>query len=150
MRIGFTGTRLGMTVAQRMRFADLLAGVAGELHHGDCVGADTGAHSIACDLGLRIVIHPPDDPKLRAWCRPADRTLAPKPYLQRNRDIVLDTECLIAAPGEAVEQLRSGTWSTVRYARKLGRPIWIINPDGSLNGACGSRLDDLAAIDRPS
>ena len=33
---------------------------------------------------------------------------------------------------QSIEQLRSGTWATVRHARKLKRPIVIINPDGTL------------------
>jgi hypothetical protein len=53
-----------------------------------------------------------------------------KPYLSRNKDIVLETELLIATPGEEEEQIRSGTWSTVRYARSLKRMINIVLPDG--------------------
>lgn len=62
----------------------------------------------------------------------ADEERAPKPYLVRNRDIVEETELLIAAPAKAVEHLQSGTWSTVRYARRFGRPISIIRPDGTV------------------
>ena len=32
------------------------------------------------------------------------------------------------------EVMRSGTWATVRRARKQDKPIFIINPDGSLSG----------------
>jgi len=39
---------------------------------------------------------------------------------------------LIAASANAVEHLQSGTWSTVRYARRSGRPISIIRPDGTV------------------
>jgi len=46
--------------------------------------------------------------------------------------IVRETELLIAAPAEFSEQHRSGTWSTVRYARRLGRPVQIIGPDGRI------------------
>jgi hypothetical protein len=138
MRVGFTGTRKKMTLAQRWTFLDLLRISTGELHHGDCIGADAGAHSLAVDLGWRIVIHLPADPTMRAWCRPCSVMLPPKPYLDRNRDIVLATEVLIEAPTEYVEQVRSGTWSTVRLAAKLGRPFWIINPDDSLNASRGA------------
>jgi hypothetical protein len=44
----------------------------------------------------------------------------PKPYLNRNRHIVRETALLIAVPNELTEQPRSGTWSTVRYAQRLG------------------------------
>ena len=55
-----------------------------------------------------------------------------KPYLDRNKDIVLETQTLVATPAETTEQLRSGTWSTVRYARKLKRPAVLILPDGTI------------------
>lgn len=131
MRLGFTGTRKGMTVAQRFVFADILKATAsGELHHGDCLGADAGAHSIACDLGWDIIIHPPKNNKARAFCRPAKVIAPPDDFIVRNHHIVDDTEMLVAAPGSECEDLRSGTWATVRYARKLRRPIAIIWPSG--------------------
>jgi len=41
---------------------------------------------------------------------------------------------MIATPGEVDEQLRSGTWSTVRFARKQGKPVHVILPDGRVVG----------------
>ena len=38
-------------------------------------------------------------------------------------------EVLLATP-KGPEKLRSGTWATVRYARKVGKRIVIIEPDG--------------------
>jgi hypothetical protein len=55
-----------------------------------------------------------------------------KPYLVRNHEIVDDSQVLIAAPKEFTEQLRSGTWATIRYARKIGRTVRIVFPDGSI------------------
>ena len=40
---------------------------------------------------------------------------------------------LIAAPGGFVEERRSGTWATIRYARQAGRRIWVVKPDGSVS-----------------
>jgi hypothetical protein len=131
MRIGFTGTRLGMTAAQRKRFLDLFGDVEGELHHGDAVGADAAAHGLALELGLSVIIHPPEIDSQRAWCEDASFVHEPRPYLVRNRDIVRDTDCLVAAPAGRAEELRSGTWATVRFARRLRRPIWIIYPNGT-------------------
>lgn len=132
MKIGFTGTQRGMTIAQIQSFEAGLRLVfepGAEFHHGDCIGADAEAYTIAVGLGFKIVIHPPIDPKKRAWCR-ADDIRQPKPYLDRNHDIVDATDFLIATPGEEAEQLRSGTWATVRYARKIGRKVLIIKPSG--------------------
>jgi hypothetical protein len=131
MKIGFTGTRQGMTPAQRESLRSLLDG-AGELHHGDCVGADAEAHELARELGMEVVIHPPKADTMRAW-KPSDHICEPKAFLARNRDIVRDTEMLIATPSHETEQQHSGTWSTVRFARKLGRQVLVILPDGHLS-----------------
>jgi hypothetical protein len=131
-RIGFTGTQRGMTERQKAVMWEHIQRAAGDFHHGDCVGADSDAHDIAEMAGLVIFIHPPENPSKRAFkVVPASRIKKPKPYLDRNKDIVIETEELIATPGEMTEQLRSGTWSTVRFARKIGRPVTIIFPDGT-------------------
>lgn len=133
MKIGFTGTQRGMTAPQRTSFTAALLfariGLNPEFHHGDCIGADAEAHAIAIGLGFRAFIHPPIDPKKRAWCE-ASWLFEPKPYLDRNHDIVDAAQFLIAAPGEPIEQLRSGTWATIRYARKINRNLLIIGPKG--------------------
>ena len=49
------------------------------------------------------------------------------------RDLEYSRTVLIAAPAEQEgERLRSGTWATVRYARRLGRRVVLVCPDGSL------------------
>lgn len=135
-RIGFTGTQRGMTSSQKISIREIFVDCQDtmELHHGDCIGADADAHAIFLDVdGELVVIHPPDVPSKRAWCRGDihfTKLLEPLPYLTRNRHIVEQTELLIGCPGEDEEQIRSGTWSTIRYARKLSVPITIIYPDG--------------------
>lgn len=131
MRVGFTGTQAGMTPAQKVRLGQMLRGRQVELHHGDCIGADADAHDIAAALGAVIVIHPPIKDAKRAFCWHADKVMDPAPYHARNRAIVSATERLIACPKESEEVMRSGTWMTIRYARNMGRPIWILWPDGT-------------------
>lgn len=132
MRIGFTGTQEGMTLAQKTRFSAVIRGLRPtEFHHGDCVGADAEAHDLAVGVAKKIVIHPPDSDAKRAFC-PSKTVRSPRPYLERNQDIVNETHMLIAAPKANSEQLRSGTWATVRYARKIGRRVIIIWPNGDL------------------
>lgn len=132
--IGFTGTRRGMTVPQARGVVRFLAfqpeSVAG-FHHGDCVGADAQAHSLALQVGIRrIEIHPPSDPRARAFCQGAAVVHEEKSYRDRNHDIVDASHLLLAAPG-GQEGKRSGTWATIRYARRAaGMPIVIIMPDG--------------------
>ncbi len=127
--VGFTGTQHGMSESQKEQLRDWLVGLgANELHHGDCIGADAEADAIARELGLNIVIHPPVTEKKRAWCaREGDVILPPLPYLERNHDIAYDTPILIACPRTRDEVLRSGTWATVRYAKKLKRNVIILH-----------------------
>lgn len=116
LQIGFTGTQHGMGPTQLRALATLLDGVTGAtVHHGDCVGADA----------------PPIIEDKRAHCA-CDVLLIPAPYLVRNRAIVDATEVLVATPKGIYEQQRSGTWSTVRYARELGRPLLIVYPNGAI------------------
>ena len=102
-----------------------------ELHHGDCIGADSDAHDIAESLGLNIVIHPPSDPKKRAFR--TGKVLPEKYYLIRNKDIVNQSDHLIATPGGYSEEPRGGTWFTIRFARQQGVDLTIIYPDGSID-----------------
>lgn len=80
---------------------------------------------------LWVVIHPPKDESKRAFSI-ADEVRGAKPYLQRNKDIVDETDVLIATPKGNEEELRSGVWATIRYARKQKKKIVIIFPDGSI------------------
>ena len=68
LRIGFTGTREGMTDRQKTALRELLASYPGAiLHHGDAIGADAEAHDIAVALGCAVVIHPPENERQRAF-----------------------------------------------------------------------------------
>lgn len=132
-RFGFTGTRHGMTPAQRVSLQRYLAGSSGEFHHGDCVGADSEAHDIADGCGYGIIIHPPSDYAHRAWRDvPKHMMRDEKTHFARNRDIVDDTLALIATPFDVEEQSKGGTWYTIRYAKKRGRTVILIRPDGSI------------------
>lgn len=128
MKVGFTGTQRGMTKKQKVELEHLLADLnPDEFHHGDCIGADEQAHIIAGIMGFNIIIHPPEDGKKRAFM--SSPFMHPKlPYLVRNKNIVLSTQVLIAAPKSKEEELRSGTWSTVRLARKMNRTVYILEP----------------------
>jgi hypothetical protein len=131
--IRFTGTQHGMAPRQRKAVAQLFYHLnPSEIHLGDCVGADSETYDEAIHIGISTIGHPAEGTKKRAF-RDYDREHAPKPPLVRNSDIAHDgVDGLIAAPKEFVEVLRSGTWATVRYARKLGRRIWIVRPDGKI------------------
>lgn len=133
-RFGFTGTRHGMTDAQKSALREFMRGGTGELHHGDCVGADSDAHDIADECGYAVVIHPPTDYKLRAWRSvPLHMMKMEQSHFARNRAIVNDTISLIATPFEAEPQSRGGTWYTINFARRMGKVVVLIRPDGTID-----------------
>jgi len=137
--IGFTGTRRGMVPKQYAAFQQVLehmTRVYGRtLHHGMCIGADFQAHHYAATLGMRRVLHPPVVRKYIASITtdPTMDTVRPAlEYRARNKLIVGETLCLIATPKEPIEAHGGGTWMTIRIARDLGRPIYIVWPDGHI------------------
>lgn len=133
MKVGFTGTQVGATVSQLSSLGALLKVLAPEeFHHGDCIGADAEAHRVAKSLAIPIVIHPPDVNAKRAFCREYAETRRPLPYLERNREVVDETDVMIAMPKDNQEVKRSGTWATVRYAQKADKTTFVIWPDGGI------------------
>jgi hypothetical protein len=149
-KIGITGSRKGMSKKQKDFLAKFLAGSEPfELHHGDCVGTDEEAHDIADDIGAsKIIVHPPSDDKLRAFCSidgglfilgthngTVVDTRQEKEYLDRNKDIVNESDFLLAFPNKEATHKgkggRSGTWYTVRYARSVGKKVIVIYANGN-------------------
>jgi hypothetical protein len=103
------------------------------LHHDDCIGATAEAHVIATEAGILIHKHPPiNDTKRAFMTAPSMIVEMPEEYLVRNRAIVRATEYLIAMPAHHNEVQRSGTWATIRSARRQGKMIYIIDPGGLL------------------
>jgi hypothetical protein len=145
MKLGFTGTREGMTPSQVCALLHLIHDLKpDELHHGDCVGADEQAHHAAEIMKVeRIVVHPSEDDRYQAFTytntdnmmagiEPEDvgvEVYDPKPYLERNQAIVDECDVLVATPKTKEEQQRSGTWATVRMARKAGKKVYVLYPD---------------------
>lgn len=134
--VGFTGTQHGMTDRQKDAVKMLLEEMKPtELHHGDCIGADSEVHDIAVALGIYVVIHPPTVETKRAFKSiPEGRGMKryAKPYRDRNFDIVRECQVLIACPKEYMETNRSGTWMTIRLGRRMGMRIIRVSPFGSL------------------
>jgi hypothetical protein len=143
LRIGVTGQREQLTATQiqllwkTLTRINLRAENAGELvtlHHGDCSGADNTANTLATVLRWKRESHPATGlpEKYSAQCD-VDIRHDPKPPLDRNQDIVAAAEELIALPLKSeTEATRSGTWATVRRARKKRIVITLIYPDGRI------------------
>jgi hypothetical protein len=120
MKIGFTGSREGMSNKQKEQFVLLLQDMGmTEFHHGDCEGADAEAHDIVREFfpDVRIVVHPPFKSSKRAY-KNGDEIREPDDYLPRDERIVNETMFLFGAPKSNIELKRSGTWYTIRYARR--------------------------------
>lgn len=132
MRIGFTGTRHGMSDYQKDLLEITLSYIEEPLevfHHGDCIGADDEANRIARRLGLHTEAWPSTH-SLRAHS-PSDVVHAVHPPLDRNRLIVQHCDFLIAAPSETyttqtIPFSRSGTAYTIRYAVAHGVLVSIL------------------------
>jgi hypothetical protein len=140
-KVGFTGTSKGASKDQLAELEAKLKKILDEhpdhiveLHHGACIGADEQAARIAKSLGYRVVAHPgyikrnPKERLFRSEWGENDEVRGEKPFVDRDRDIVDETERMLATPLTRQEQVRSGTWTTVRYARKRGREVGLILP----------------------
>lgn len=141
--LGVTGSKRGpVSVEQAEAAHAILTHLdVNTVHHGDCEGVDAWAHDLAWAYGKNVVIHPPLNPAFRArrgfkpgTTIPQSRCviLPEKRYLDRNWDIADKCARLLTLPAEMEEQLRSGTWATVRHARRLRKVILIVYPDGTV------------------
>lgn len=140
MILGFTGTRTGMTAAQRAALPQVVATLPDLVLHGGAKGADAQFHAWVAPLYKpvlpQIEVYPGESVRWTHWnyasfsgslfkVHPTSEPLA------RNKAIVSRCDHLLACP-DGPERTRSGTWATVRYARKAGKPMTIIMPDGTI------------------
>lgn len=137
MMLGFTGPVGGMTPAQKETVLRLFQELPlTMLHHGMCVGADAEAHYLARAVGANITGHPPRNPKLYQLSLACEHLRPAYDYLTRDKHIVAEgINGLIATPETYVEPSSTrgdGTWTTINYARRAGRPIWFVWRDGTV------------------
>lgn len=131
LHVGFTGTQEGMTTRQKQVVGSLLRTLRpNTVHHGDCIGADADFHDLSRFLikGVIVHIHPPINKSKQANCE-GDISEIRKDYLVRNKNIVDSSSVMIGTP-KGIEELRSGTWSTIRYAKRKKVKTYVIYPDG--------------------
>lgn len=137
IHVGFTGTQVGMTSAQGLSVKNVLFGLQRSFwaHHGDCVGADAQFHVICRSFQLLcagITGHIPDDDSKRAFCQ-FDSVMPARPYLVRNKDIVVVSDVMVATPRQVEEQfIGSGTWFTIRCTRRRSKPLALVLPSGEV------------------
>ncbi len=130
IKIGFTGTRdISKVSKERLQklwevMLDYKIFINVEVIHGGAKGADEYFHNICVEHMTSIKIR---------WAyvvrelKGIYEEYPPEPPLSRNKKIVDDCDILIALPIDPnKEEVRSGTWSTIRYARKQNKQIIII------------------------
>jgi hypothetical protein len=136
--IAFTGTRRGLSPAQIAALRVVLAEprfAGATLHNGCAEGADEACLELADILDGVLVLWPCNAAR-RLWAfgfvdgRDYWSIQPTLPPLERNRRMVAAASVVVACP-DGPERLRSGTWSTVREARRMGRTVVICWPDGS-------------------
>ncbi len=144
-RIGFTGTRNSLTIEQSASLEKLLTPLKYDggrpiFHHGACKGADSYAATVAYGLNYDVIAHPGKSAHGgdNEWLCPialehSTEVRETKNHFARNRDIVNETDLLVACPnhlGAITKDTKGGTAYTIQYARKLGKPVFIVRPDG--------------------
>ncbi len=137
-----------MTRFQRKVFREILLDKkCDELINGMCIGSDEDATWIAYDCGVKLFTFYPSTLKnkrskvieryMSHYGQYLDtnegirvKFMPPKPPLERNK-LMVDREdigYIIGTPKEDHYTVRSGTWHTLNYARKRGKPRTIIPP----------------------
>jgi hypothetical protein len=135
--VGFTGTRDGYNAEQSVKFSRLMRKFVGEFNDGWAVGADEQAARFVDRVGGFVIhAHPPTNPKYRSDFKPRSAQIVwheEKEYVERDLDIVVASEVMIATPRQFTEIRRgSGTWLTIRLSRAETKPLAIIHKDGSI------------------
>lgn len=153
MRVGFSGTRQGMTNDQvlhvHMLLGDLRYAGATQVTHGMCQGSDKQFHDMAKALGYFTIGCPgvtaEGSPYMRARVE-CDLVLPEKPFLVRNLQIVRESDLMIVTPKEREEQFKgSGVWAAIRYTRKDHKPLVILWPDG---GSTVERIANVGTVEQ--
>lgn len=146
-RLGFTGTRNGITPSQKEELISQLEKlrVTHEIAmHGDCRGADAYFGLMAHARDYWVETYPgctrDGESPYRAFSYTDDEH-ALLPYLERNRLIVDKCDLLLACPMSSTPSWSGGTWYTIRYASTVHKPTIIIYPDGKIEYTAETKED---------
>lgn len=129
MKIGFTGTRSGMSEKQKREVTSYMLQYPEikEAHHGMCIGADANFNEICIFLKIPFIGGHPGKSAVnsKSTKRPfrsavhVDKKYPEDTHFSRNRTIVDTCDILLACPYNNIE--RGGTWYTINYAKKIGK-----------------------------
>ena len=130
MTVTFTGTQKGLSARQLEFVTHMLTTNPPELLiHGGCVGADAEVDTIAAMLNIPREVYPSNIPAKHGHLYSMVGKITvhpPMEPLKRNRLMVDKADGVIACPSSDKEVVRSGTWATVRYARRTKGEAGII------------------------
>lgn len=140
MRIGWTATR-HLTDELRAWITDTIHAlpIDATVITGGCVGGDAYIARVASERGMDVhAILPANrsqvDPEWAQYCTTVTQMPEGSTYRDRNAEIVRVSGWIYAAPAHPEHDprsRRSGTWMTVRIARREGVPIrlpdWLEN-----------------------
>lgn len=101
------------------------------LIHGGRPGADQVSRCIALSFGVPSYAYPSDLISQRAYSD-SDFSYVPISEHEKNDTIAEMGDVLIACPDEYMETRHCASWDVVRHARRLGRKLVIIWPDGKI------------------
>lgn len=136
-----------MTDAQKVAFNDMLEefgqiGRITEFNHGGCVGVDIEAAEMVAGYRqdgwaeVRVICHPgKGNGDLEAKDTASDQTLPAQSNFARNRamvDRLARADLLVVVPKQMERQDSGGTWYTYDYAKKTGKRMFVIWPNGSM------------------
>lgn len=136
MIVAFTGTRFALTLKQTRALKSLLDQLGlneqDTVLHGCCTGADTEFHKMCREKKVRIIGYPAytEQEKLADECD-SRHGISYDP-LVRNRQMVNGADLVIGAPNTMKDQIRSGTWMTLRHCKKRRKNHHIVYPDGQV------------------
>lgn len=147
--VSSTGTRDGMTTSQmQVVLTELIVmhelETVVSIHNGLCEGADAQFAKMARPVFpyAEFVGHPGMNKRGESPTRDYsidrlfDKFWPVDEYLARDRVMAQLCDVMIGTPATANEVRRSGTWATIRAARKLKRRIIWFEPDGTRHEEC--------------
>jgi hypothetical protein len=136
--VSVTATRDGITQKQADVFRREFAKVCcWQFFHGDCTGGDEQLASLVkyemsrkwgAEVRPRIVAYPSSLALQRAHF-PSHVSAPAMPPLLRNKMMINIADITFAFPRTSQEIIRSDTWQSIRYCRKVRQPLYLCYPD---------------------
>lgn len=132
MILSFSATRNGLTLPQAVQVCKIIKELSPDLIvHGGCTGGDENIDYIAFQFGISRRVRPCNLKKFKGVLQPGACIFPTKNPRERNLDIVQDGDTITAYPkGEKEQKRGSGTWQVIRMAKKIGKPLLIVYPNG--------------------